>query len=461
MSPKKVTQVKQWLLDFYSSTQGTPSTSTRVLLLTGPTGSGKSATVQVLCRELGLKVLAWNAPTPTLWHEHAYHDNLATEYVSKLRAFDNFLRRSTMLCSIPTTAAMGSGSGSGSGSGADRSKEVILIDDMPTTHNHDQHANLLAILNRYARSSRFPILICLSNMHRIEERDTQTYMQDKLVRNLEENGAATISFPSLTTLRIVKVLQRVSKEEGMVVDKSVLTNLAEGSHGDIRNAITSLQFSLVGVQAQQSKNSGGGSCSAAKRKRGGGRKGKEAGGSKKQIKVVVNQGEMAKDRELQMFHALGKVLYNKRTEDNVPENNVEDIVTQSHLDARSLLCYLHENFLHFVDEEAMDEVADILEYFSDAAHLLERDSFCDNLGVNYASLISVMGFQYANVSKAPRSYYQMRKPAFFEVQRSMQLNRRNRSKQVPFQQPARATHGIVNQREAAQVDSSEDEIEEV
>ena len=70
VAPKKVAEVRDWLRSRVPSLRadhgnhggGVVVGSGRVLLLTGPTGCGKSTTVELLCAELGLRLLRWSAP---------------------------------------------------------------------------------------------------------------------------------------------------------------------------------------------------------------------------------------------------------------------------------------------------------------------------------------------------------------------------------------------------------------
>lgn len=54
-SYKQSLQVRQWMQKKRGQRRGC-----KLLLLTGPTGSGKTATVQMLCRELKLDLIEWS-----------------------------------------------------------------------------------------------------------------------------------------------------------------------------------------------------------------------------------------------------------------------------------------------------------------------------------------------------------------------------------------------------------------
>lgn len=381
VAPKKVAEVRDWLRSRVPSLRadhgnhggGVVVGSGRVLLLTGPTGCGKSTAVELLCAELGLRLLRWSAPTPTLWHEHAYQGDLAAGYVSKQREFEEFLSRSTIMSQIPLGP---SGSGGGGGGGLAFGKSVraggtvVLIDDLPATNGFQKHQELVDSLRRFCGSSRHPVVLCLSTIHKQDARDNQGYYQDRVVRSLELSTECKVcTFPAVTAPRIAKVLERASESENHYVDRQALSSIAESSNGDVRNALCTLQFRLVGETREE-----GVGAVRAKRKRK--RKGEVekragAGGGMAPPPPSGGAGPCSRDRELDRFHVLGKILYNKRTEEGLPENDAEEIVRMSHLDAPQLLSWVHENFPDFLGEDAIEECDRISAYLSDAAALME------------------------------------------------------------------------------------------
>ena len=241
VAPKKVAEVRDWLRSRVPSLRadhgnhggGVVVGSGRVLLLTGPTGCGKSTAVELLCAELGLRLLRWSAPTPTLWHEHAYQGDLAAGYVSKQREFEEFLSRSTIMSQIPLGP---SGSGGGGGGGLAFGKSVraggtvVLIDDLPATNGFQKHQELVDSLRRFCGSSRHPVVLCLSTIHKQDARDNQGYYQDRVVRSLELSTECKVcTFPAVTAPRIAKVLERASESENHYVDRQALSSIAESS----------------------------------------------------------------------------------------------------------------------------------------------------------------------------------------------------------------------------------------
>lgn len=131
---------------------------------------------------------------------------------------------------------------------------------------------------------------------------------------LEAHHATTISFNPFTPLNIAKALRGILEKERRVLAEPDIQAIAEQSNGDLFNAISTLQFVCTGVAPA-------GAAAPAARGRGRGTKRKAAGGSsaagaagESGIGRESQVGYALRDRTLTLFHALGKLLYNKRQE---------------------------------------------------------------------------------------------------------------------------------------------------
>jgi hypothetical protein len=96
VAPKKVKEVKEWMSlalsnEFYSF----GSTSSKLLILTGSPGIGKSAMVRVLAKELGFTLLEWedanNTSYTTTTTENGAFFPLSPQQQSQLNSFKEFL----------------------------------------------------------------------------------------------------------------------------------------------------------------------------------------------------------------------------------------------------------------------------------------------------------------------------------------------------------------------------------
>eukprot|EP00899_Mesostigma_viride_P010168 jgi/Mesvir1/19152/Mv01175-RA.1 len=109
VAKKKVQEIKAWMEKELQRLEGAASAShpadaggsSHVLLLTGPPGSGKTAAVRALAASLGVDVLDWDIPVPTLWEEHVHMAGAGGSYSSKMDDFEAFVERAAK---FPTLA---------------------------------------------------------------------------------------------------------------------------------------------------------------------------------------------------------------------------------------------------------------------------------------------------------------------------------------------------------------------
>ena len=90
-----------------------------------------------------------------------------------------------------------------------------------------------------------------------------------------------------------------------------------------------------------------------------------------------------KDPSLDLFHAIGKVLYCKREEEVLAlnklrgpkhraplQNNPEAVLAKAPMSEDSFACFLHQSYADFFSK--MDDLADAAEYFSAADPLFNE-----------------------------------------------------------------------------------------
>ncbi|THH14857.1 hypothetical protein EW146_g5546 [Bondarzewia mesenterica] len=135
---RKVEDVRRWLVESVGS--GKLEKYRRLLVLTGPAGSAKTATIRVLARELGIEILEWrnspNVPSSSEFPgggDDAYSDY---DYESAMDKFEAFLARAGSYRSLFAPVAnpipsQSLPSASQSATTATGNHQLILLEDLP------------------------------------------------------------------------------------------------------------------------------------------------------------------------------------------------------------------------------------------------------------------------------------------------------------------------------------------
>jgi cell cycle checkpoint protein len=356
---KKVEEVSLWLqIQLHAAGTATAPghTNNRLLIVTGPPGCGKTATLRTLGDSLGFTITEWQAQAEASYQEINYLNNNNNShgryeerlgYVSKIAAFEEFASRAKMPAlplSTITASSRHNHSITTTNTTADEDLQrgsttrlppvragplrpsMVFIDDLPFTSDLEQRRRLARAVSNLARSARFPVVLFAteasgrSQQQGKNEKAAPDGLPKELAQALEAlPGVETINFNPITALKTAKVLRDIVKKEsqgggpGFFSDGQIVA-IAEQSGGDLRNAINSLQFaSTTGVKPVQQKQLG--KQPAAKKQRHA-TTGNAKSNQKKEARVTENDVDtvafMLRDTSLGLFHGLGKLLYNKR-----------------------------------------------------------------------------------------------------------------------------------------------------
>mmetsp|Transcript_17563 Transcript_17563/g.52740 ORF Transcript_17563/g.52740 Transcript_17563/m.52740 type:complete len:844 (-) Transcript_17563:602-3133(-) len=343
VAKKKVQELRTWLEQQELGLQR-QYRSSRVLLLTGPPGSGKTTALKVLATELGFEICEWQPPAALSWEEceHSRQGMLPLGYTSKLAEFADFASRAKMpLLPLISTAqrtrvgrassqhgANNTGSGSTSTAGSNQSGafgtsnnsasgsqtrrgKLGVVEDLPHAASAERREQLAASLRELAAAGTMPVVLMATESSGSGKAEDHTSasggcfgLHKDLLAALEGCGVERMRFNPITTAAAAKCLTAIAAAECRELPALEAKQLAADSAGDLRNAISMLQLLLCGtvpVDALKSKKG-----AAAKRKRG------KAAGTEAPPRSTAFTG---RDAGLTLFHALGKLLYNKRVED--------------------------------------------------------------------------------------------------------------------------------------------------
>ncbi|KAF2797614.1 Rad17-domain-containing protein [Melanomma pulvis-pyrius CBS 109.77] len=397
---KKVADVRMWLSDVFNG-----KVRKRLLLLKGPAGSGKTATMSLLSKELGFEVHEWKNPTSTASSSDAF--------VSVTAQFEDFVGRSGTFGSLtfeePAKTHQTQPAPSTPGS---RHKQLILVEEFPNTFaraSSTVQSFRSSVLNFLAASTPSataffsskpdsghtitPIVMIISETLL----STNTAAADSFTAHrllgpeiLTHPGVTVLEFnpiaPTFMTKALDLIVQKEARKSGRrkTVGPKVIQQLSE--FGDIRSAASSLEFLCV---RGDDDDGWGGKVTFTKKK-----------GPKDAVMTKMEREslEMITHREstLGIFHAVGKVVHNKRIPElnqpvpqpphwfperrrpKVSEVNIDTLIDELGTDTQTFIAALHENYVLSCggadSEETMDSIDGCIEALSDA-DLLSPDRF--------------------------------------------------------------------------------------
>lgn len=420
---KKVEEVKVWFEERLGSQK--EEFQNNVLIINGPAGVGKSAAVYVIASYLGATVCEWNTPTPTVWQEHVHNSTSGIRYLSKLDEFQNFVERATKYGLIPSSSNEGS-----------KIPIILLVDDLPVANGKVAYERLNKCLHHLVQSTLVPTLILITD-YKGDSSENSPMNWEELQLSLQRAGACKVAFNPITVNAIKKTLTRICREEHCNVDSQQIDLIAKASGGDIRHAITSLQYFCVKPHSGLSISLFNGTSNYLKDR-------------SNEISHLDDGSPLpfGRDETLSLFHALGKFLHNKRETEssismdqdafllnekfarlNLKMDAPEKVLCKAYGQARPVADFLHENVLDFVSEEGIDDACVVCTYLSDADCLLgslsgpTRNYEAENIIQSSAASVAVRGVLFGNSHPSPSRWHTIRRPSLWQVERSYRQNK--------------------------------------
>lgn len=415
---KKVTDVRNWMQNVMSG-----RLRQRLLVLKGAAGTGKTSTIQLLARDMGLEILEWRNPGSTLGATQATQSASAQ--------FDEFLGRGRKFGQLEfddedAPQAFEKAKSFAPDRLEHERQRIILIEEFPNTFMRSGNAltsfrrtilqylanntpSLSAPGQNMAAESIIPVVMIVSEtLLTTTSASADSFTAHRLLgpELLGHPGTAVIKFNDVAPTLLAKALELVVKKEARLSGRrrtpgpQVLNRL--GEIGDIRSAVSSLEFLCL-----RGDDADWGSKVAFTK-------------PKKVIKdQALTKGEQQslqlishREATLGVFHAVGKVVYNKRdatpfpdgseeaiAEDLPPymshlsrmkrsEVNVGTLIDETGIDTSTFISALHENYAPSCERTgaadpalSMDYINDCIEYLSDGDLLNpSRDNFFGGKG---------------------------------------------------------------------------------
>ncbi|GAM37385.1 hypothetical protein TCE0_023f07266 [Talaromyces pinophilus] len=384
---KKVADVREWLSAALSG-----RSRHKILVLHGPAGCGKTTTVSLLSEELKFDIVDWKSPFSTDTGNGQYTSLSAQfdDFLSQLNGFSGLDLGDSSAPSVPKQASPAR-------------KRVILIEEFPANLSWGSTAlsSFQTSLRRYLASSSSnsrnifgstsdttpPIVIIISETMLGSSGSTSENLTAHRLLGPEvytHPGATTIEFNPIAPTFMLKALQIILGKEAAqsgrreIPGTEALKKLSE--LGDIRSAISALEFLCVRDATGSQGWSGRASWRPTRKST------VPLTAMEKESLELITQRETS----LGLFHAVGKVVYNKRDENidsgqqqevhvtppshlrhldrpKVSQVSVEDMMDKTGTDVHTFTAALHENYPPSCDGSSfMETLEGCIEYLSDS-----------------------------------------------------------------------------------------------
>ncbi|PWY65281.1 cell cycle checkpoint protein rad17 [Aspergillus sclerotioniger CBS 115572] len=379
---RKVSDVKNWLISAFArrdrqllapfiATQAfSLLTKAKLLVLRGPAGSAKTTTLSLLSTVLGFDILEWRNPSPS--------ESATKAQVSIAARFDDFLERGNEFQGLDLDGGTGSSGARYTYSNAYTSRRrVILIEEFPALAGPSSSLNSfrLTLLRYLAMITQekphlepdtlqgSPIVIIVSETLL----DSRSFPSDNLTAHrllgpelYNHPRTSIIDFNSIAPTIMYKALNLVLEKEASLSkherfpSSAILHNISKT--GDIRSAIASLEF--VCVNHERFKKLAGPPSKAGVSKR--------ATATLTPLERDTMEAITQRETSLGLFHAIGKVVYNKRVDPGstggtqvvsppghlkhherpqLSQVCVNELVDEAGIDNQTFISALHENYV--------------------------------------------------------------------------------------------------------------------
>ena len=333
---------------------------------------------------MGFEIVAWKSPTAA--------ERAGLESSSFTAQFDEFVNRSSAFGALDLDGSEPSASGQAA-------QRVILVEEFPSTLTRGSSAleGFRASLRRYLAAALGgmapPVVLIISETLLGTASSLDNFTMHRLLgpEIYLHPSASTVEFNRIAPTYMYKALELVLRKEARhskrtrIPSPAVLKRLSE--LGDIRSAISSLEF--LCLRGDDSGDWGGRVAPKTRRPRD--KDSETLTTMEKESLEMITQREAS----LGLFHAVGKVVYNKRDDPDatgqagetpppahlshyarprVSQVSVDDLINETATDAQTFTAALHENYVPSCNGLSFtDCVENCIEYLS-ASDLLGTES---------------------------------------------------------------------------------------
>ncbi|KAG5984036.1 hypothetical protein E4U55_006265 [Claviceps digitariae] len=405
---KKIADVRRWLDDVMSGRK-----RQRVLVLKGAAGSGKTTTMRLLAKDMGFELLEWKNPTAA---------NTGMGFVSSSAQFSEFLGRGGKfgMLDVEGSTDTSSTSTSSNGTATSRTERVMLIEEFPNTFSRSSSAlssfrstilqyladltpsvaNFGKMMSQQSDPIKPVVLVITETLLTTTSASADSLTAHRLLgpEILRHPGVGVIEFNAIAPTILAKALELVVLKEARKSGRrrtpgpQVLKRL--GEIGDVRSAISSLEFLCL---KGDEESDWGAKVAFTKPKK----------NTKDSIGLTKGESESLelisqREASLGIFHAVGKVVYNKRDEmaplDDAVENlpsylsqyarpkrsqiSVDALIDETGTDTHTFISALHENYILSCESTGPMDLSTPMDYVNECIeYLSESDLLCPSRDV--------------------------------------------------------------------------------
>lgn len=381
---KKITDVRN-VLESALSDRATP----RLIVLKGAAGTAKTTTVSLLAKDMGVEVIEWKSPVGT--------DAASSAFTSYSSQFEDFVLRSANFARLDLVSTHGTAQPAPTTK--DHDKQIMLVEEFPNTFAKSSPAlqtfrnTILQFLAAPSSSSPAPMVVVVSEaLLSTTTASADSFTAHRLLGPaiLNHPRTAPIDFnniaPTILTKALDAIVIKESRKSGrrFAPGPAVLKHLAET--GDIRSAVSSLEFLCLAGD-----DSGAWSSKVAFTKP---KARAEAVLTKKEQEALNLIGN--RESSLGIFHAVGRVVYNKRIDPpspvpqpptylpqhrkpKVPEHDPNKLIDEVGTDTSTFVGALQENYALSCSSSSSEDALDSLNGCIDALSDFDMLS-CDRFG---------------------------------------------------------------------------------
>lgn len=402
---KKVADVRRWLEDVMAGRM-----RQRLLILKGAAGTGKTTTLRLLAKEMRCQILEWRNPTASLGGPLGFQ--------SASIQFEEFMGRGGKFSQLDVGPE---DSASKENKNDDGIQKIMLIEEFPNTFARSSTAlmsfrkavlHFLAMntpsLSLFAKqTSKEPItpviMIISETLLTTTSASADSFTAHRLLgpEITRHPGTCIIEFnaiaPTLLSAALELIVQKEAKKSGRRRTPGPLVLKKIGEIGDIRSAVSSLQFLCLKGDTEADWGS---QVNFGKPKR-------SIKSSTSLTRGEVETLQLVSQREasLGIFHAVGKVVYNKRegpidsqslegkaellpdhlasySRPKKSEVSVDSLIDETGTDTHTFISALHENYVLSCESTSHADPSSFLDYMGGCIdYLSESDLLCPSWDV--------------------------------------------------------------------------------